>query len=98
MPERTWLDVAHERFGRPIAEHLAPFGTREHSIRKWSWRRPDGYRAVSIEVGGDGWVRTAVRGSHRNAELGGWSDPPDADIQAACAFAWPGYREAAADA
>jgi hypothetical protein len=91
---KGWLDKAAARFGEPTVTARQPFDGPTHSSNVWGWIVDRNLYSVMVRVESDGWVRTTVRGAHRNAEIGGWELPADADLQRACAFTWP---ELAAD-
>lgn len=84
----TWLDVATAAFGEPAIAFPEPTRTGR---RCWAWF-VDGENfniAIDVEYGR---VCTSANSPGRHAKLYGTADPSDADLQAMCAYAWPGFR------
>lgn len=87
---KTWLDIATAAFGEPSIAFPEPTRTGR---RCWAWfvNGQNFHIAIDIERGRTDRVHTWAGSPGRRAELWSNADPTDADIQAICAYAWPGY-------
>lgn len=94
MPEPTWLDVAVERFGEPAIAFPEAIIRFDLTRRCWVWFVDGHNYNLALDVDHRGAVKLSVNGPRRHVQLHSAEDLADTDIRAACAFAWPGYREA----
>lgn len=84
----TWLDIATAAFGEPAIAFPEPIRTGR---RCWAWFVNGHNFNLALDVDGER-IFTSANSPGRHAQLWTFGDPTDADLQAICTYAWPGYR------
>lgn len=88
------MDIATAAFGEPSIAIPEPVIRPGLNRRCWAWFVDGQNFNIAIDVD-RGRVRTSANSPGRQASLYGDNDPTDDDLQAICAYAWPGYRAVA---